>query len=363
MLSIIINVKNGERYLEPVLRRLSAFDDVVLVDNYSTDNTVNIANKFNNIRIYQHHFCGMGKLRNIATDYAKYDWVLIVDSDEILDTTLINSLLNMQFESGTVYALKRHNYYANKYINSSAWENDWVTRLYNRKETKYTDTDVHEAVITQGVIVKQINAGVIYHFPYVEVSGLISKMQAYSSWYAKQNYGKKKPRLLFVILRSIFTFVKCYFVKRGFMDGFEGLVISSYNAIGVLSKYMKLYELYYKCNLSLFINFTSEDQFLQAINLINRQKFLPSHVFISVLNEDYARAADLVYRNLYVPYSLVDGSNKDSVELCKNSLQSISNIDCIYLLLQIDKLNDSKYLEKIKNKIIRGYQLPEVIKK
>ena len=63
MISIVINVKNGAKYLERTLNALSRFEDVVLLDNYSSDNTIAIANSFNNVRVFEHEFCGMGKVR------------------------------------------------------------------------------------------------------------------------------------------------------------------------------------------------------------------------------------------------------------------------------------------------------------
>lgn len=351
MLSIIINVKNGERMLEQVLRLLTVFDDVVLVDNYSTDNTLDIARKFKNTRIYQHEFCGMGKLRNLATSYAKNDWVLVVDCDEVLDYQLVDTLRNMRFTNGCVYALKRHNHYANQWVDSSAWENDWVTRIYNRFETKYTDVDVHEAVVTNGFITKKISPGFIYHFPYTDISGLVSKMQMYSSWYAKQNYLRKKPILSLIPFRAFFMFIKCYILKRGFLDGFEGLAISSYNAIGVFSKYMKLYELYYKCELGLIINVTSLDKMLPLISLINSQQFLPSYVCILVPHH-LDSVHDLLDKNLCTPYLIKAVGQKSIKEISQEIFKVVPQIDYIYYLEQIDRLKKHKFLKHVKQQVI-----------
>ena len=243
MLSIAINVKNGEKYLDRCLNALRCFDDVVLMDNHSTDQTIAIAKKYPNVQIIEHDFLGFGKCRNILATYAKYDWLFFVDSDEIISNQLAKTLQSMKFCDGCVYSILRHNFYDNYLLNSSSWSNDWVNRIYNRKETKYAESDVHESVETNNLIIKKITSGAIDHFPYENISQLIDKMQFYSTLYAKQNLGKKKIRLYSIPFRAIITFIKCYFLKRGFKDGFVGFTISSFNAIGVFVKYIKLYEL------------------------------------------------------------------------------------------------------------------------
>lgn len=246
MLSIAINVKNGEKYLDKVLSALGQFDDIVLLDNYSTDNTIAIAKKYSNVRIFEHEFCGMGKVRNMVAGFAKYDWVFFVDSDEVVSQELVNTLLKTKFEDGYIYRILRYNFYDNFLVNTSSWGNDWILRLYNRNQTRFAENEVHDSFIQNGIKEKKLYGGVIYHFPYESVAQLIDKMQFYSTLYAKQNLAKKKVWLFTVPFRALFMFIKCYVLKRGFIDGYEGFLISSFNAIGVFVKYLKLYELSHK---------------------------------------------------------------------------------------------------------------------
>ena len=101
MLSIVINVKNGEKYLARTLNALTRFEEVILFDNYSTDKTIEIAKTYSNVKIIQEPFCGMGKVRNLAAKHTTYDWILAIDCDEIIHHKLhffpLSSCTHIQF--------------------------------------------------------------------------------------------------------------------------------------------------------------------------------------------------------------------------------------------------------------------------
>lgn len=310
--SVIINVKNAEHTLNRCLASLYRFSDIVVFDNYSTDTTIEIAATYPGVRIIQHEFCGMGNVRNLAATHAKYAWVFFIDSDEVLHSDLAAALFNLNPVSGSIYSILRRNFYANMWVNSSAWENDWVPRLYNRNETRYTEAQVHEAVICNNMQLQRIDAGFIYHFPYHNVGGLIDKMQLYSSWYAKEHYLNKRPYLWLIPFRSFFMFIKCYIFKRGFLDGFQGFVISSYNAIGVFSKYIKLYELHNRYFFALALTVDQPEDLPEIIQRINLQKLLPEYVYISTPHSKYSSATTMInnyLQQLCVPYTVMDNNN------------------------------------------------------
>ncbi|MCC2624822.1 MAG: glycosyltransferase family 2 protein [Burkholderiales bacterium] len=280
-ISIVINVKNGEHTIAKCLSALHRFTDVVVFDNYSTDKTVTIAKAYPNVNLIQHEFCGMGKVRNLAAGHAKYDWVFFVDCDEVVHPDLVDTLLSTNFCAGTIYLIKRKNYYANYLVDSSSWENDWIKRLFNRNDTRFAPNEVHDSFeVTDKIKYKKISPGFLYHFPYTKVSGLIDKMQFYSTLYAKQHFNKKHPSLWVIPFRAFFMFIKCYILKRGFLDGFAGFAISSYNAMGVFSKYIKLYELYNNYTLALAVKIDRVEELVNLAKNINYQNLLPEFVYV-----------------------------------------------------------------------------------
>jgi glycosyltransferase involved in cell wall biosynthesis len=241
-ISVSILTKNSERYLRRCLEALKYFEEVVILDNGSEDKTTVIASSFPNTKLVKSEFIGFGPLKNYAANLAKYDWILSVDSDEILTQELVEEISNLTLDKNTIYSIKRENHYDNKLVKGCGWYPDRVLRLYNKKTASYKDALVHESlVITDKIRVVQLDYP-IKHYAFNNASDLIEKMQLYSTLFAKENKGKIKSSIFKALLRSILTFVQSYFLKRGFLSGYEGLLISISNANGVFYKYIKLYE-------------------------------------------------------------------------------------------------------------------------
>ena len=369
MLSIGINVKNGAKHLELCLNALQRFDEVVLLDNYSTDNTLEIANKYPNVKIFQHEFLGMGSLRNMTASFSKNDWMFFVDCDEIVSQSLVNTLLNFNFVAGYVYSILRLNYYDNKQVSTSSWENDWVNRIYNRRETKYLDYAVHESVDTTGLVVQKIASGSIYHFPYGNASALLEKTQFYSTLYAKQNLARKKVNLFTLPFRTFLTFIKCYFLKSGFRDGYEGFVVSSFNAIGVFVKYIKLYELKYRKSIALAINPKTLDIKIveSLINKINAQVLLPKLVVVILENEINntfeTEIKVLLKNNLVVPSIIIRKHDEKEIYFLESDIitQCLERqkIDYLVYVENHSFLEKKNFLKRCRKQILNGKPIAE----
>lgn len=239
-ISVVIIVKNGEQSIKACLESLAPFGEVVVFDNGSTDATREIAGTFGNVRLVEGVFQGFGPTRNAAAEHASKPWVLALDCDELLGEELLEALKNLQLESDTVYEFARHNYYRTQRIRY-AWGDDVVCRLYNTEHTRYDEREVHESVIKTGMKTQRLH-GHILHYSFHSVSEFIDKTQYYSTLFAKQNRGKKSASPLKAFGRALFFFIKSYILKRGFLDGYPGLLICVSGANGVFYKYMKLYE-------------------------------------------------------------------------------------------------------------------------
>ena len=362
MLSIVVNVKNGERYLARCLSSLNRFNDVVLLDNFSTDNTLEIAKSYPNVRVFQSEFLGMGKVRNLAASYAKNDWVLFVDCDEVLETKLVDILLVYPFTRGNLYCIYRKNYYDGKLIESSSWGNDWIKRLYNRNDTQLVENEVHDSFVDRLPLVK-INGGSMFHFPYEKVSQLIDKMQFYSNLYAKQHYKKRKLPLWMIPFRAFFTFFKCYFLKRGFLAGYEGLIISVYNSVGVFSKYIKLYELERKSKFALAIKLDDMSQLSDLKQLLINQSQLSELVILLVnKNKINYNSKDIRLMEIgFISCCNVVHYTDDVEDALNQEIRIMPNISTIAYCTRVEDFKDAEFVAKIRFNVYSETQMSNVV--
>lgn len=240
-ISVTILTKNSQKYLEEVLSALQMFDEVVICDTGSSDKTLEIARTFANVVIHERPFMGFGPTHNTASSLAKNDWILSVDSDEIVTPELASEIQKQALLKGCVYSFPRHNEYRGKWIRWCGWHPDRQIRLYHRQDTRFTESLVHEAVDAQHL--KEIALrSPLRHYSYDTISDFLTKMHSYSSLFAEQYRGKKSSSLGKAIAHGFFAFFKSYILKRGFLGGGVGFEISIYNANTAFYKYLKLAE-------------------------------------------------------------------------------------------------------------------------
>jgi len=239
MISVTILSKNSALYLYRVLQGLSNFDEVILYDTGSTDETCNIAAEFENVRVIHGSFIGFGATHNNASSHTSHNWVLSIDSDEIVTPSLVSEIFALNLDSACVYSIARDNYYRGKHIKGCGWYPDRVVRLYDKTKTQFSDDLVHEKIIVDNVRTVVLE-NPIFHYPYNSIDDFLRKMQSYTTLFADQYYNKKKATFCTAICHSLAAFIKSYFLKRGFLLGTEGIEISIYNAICAYYKYLKL---------------------------------------------------------------------------------------------------------------------------
>lgn len=240
--TITILAKDSQKHLEKVLAALSSFDEVIVADTGSTDATLEIAAKFANVTIHHLKFSGFGPTHNAVSALAKHDWILSVDSDEELSKELVDEIFTLELECGSVYSFPRKNFYRGVFIKSCGWHPDRVFRLYHRRKTGFSNDQVHEGIITQGLNKIDLK-GCAYHTPYEDVSDFLRKMQLYTSLFAKQYKGKRKGSLFKALLHGKMAFFKAYILKKGIFQGGVGFEISFYNGVTAFYKYLKLRDL------------------------------------------------------------------------------------------------------------------------
>lgn len=234
-----ILTKNSAKTLARTLNSLRSFAQVLVYDTGSTDKTLEIARQFSNVTVVEGPFKGFGPTHNEASSLAKFDWILSIDSDEWLSPELEKEIMALKLDPHCVYSLRRKNFFQGTWIWSCGWAPDWQKKLYSKALTQFNSAMVHEAIETRGM--QQIRLrGFLHHEPYRSIDDFLSKMQQYSSLFAHQSNKKVTPFV--AVGHSLFAFFKSYFLKRGFLQGYKGWLISLYNSHCALYKYLKLYE-------------------------------------------------------------------------------------------------------------------------
>lgn len=242
-ISVTILAKNAQKTLFECLKSVEKFDEVILLDNQSSDETIEIAKQFGNVKIYQSEFIGFGPLKNLAISYAKNDWILSLDSDEILENELIEEIAALQLEEGKYYSFVRKNFYRGQWVKGCGWYPDWVKRIFNKREITFKDDLVHEGLDTQKAQEVKLK-GCIRHYTMECIDDILSKMNRYTTLSAQELKQRgKKGSVGGAIARFILVFIKDYFFRMGWRYGYRGFVISWCNASGAMFKYLKLYEL------------------------------------------------------------------------------------------------------------------------
>ena len=153
----------------------------------------------------------------------------------------IAEVMRLDLSKSNVYGVLFRNYFNGKWIRFCGWYPEHKLRMYNRRVTRFTDDFVHETIETKGLKVVYLKCPVS-HFSYRKIGHFLSKMETYSELFGNQNRGKRSSSLWKAIGKSWAAFFRCYIVKRGFLDGKEGYMISRYQADVAYYKYLKLHE-------------------------------------------------------------------------------------------------------------------------
>ncbi|MGX3098854.1 glycosyltransferase family 2 protein [Helicobacter sp. 23-1046] len=246
-ISVCIIVKNAQATLKECLESLREFDEIILLDNGSTDATLQIAQDFNanygKLHIKQSEFIGFGALKNLCVSYAKNEWILSLDSDEVLESSALSAIKAQNLQPQNIYAISRKNLYKGEWIKACGWSPDFVWRIFNKNFTRFNENIVHESVIIPPNAQKIRLQGHIKHYACGGIAQLLDKLQRYTTLYAEQNaHSSKKATMSKAITHFAWSFVKNYFFKKGVFYGYKGFVLSLCNALGSFFKYAKLYE-------------------------------------------------------------------------------------------------------------------------
>ena len=238
-ITIVILTKNNENTLERTLKSASSFQEIILIDSGSIDGTLEIARNFPNVRIFKKTFTNFGNMRNFGASKAQNDWIFALDSDEVITKELLEELSGLSLDQSSYFRVPSRNFVKQKEIRYCGWYPDYKNRLYNKATTSFKELAVHEDLNLDGLIQKTM-ANPLLHYSYSTLDQMLSKMNTYSTLFAKEYSSTKSGGILKAYFRSLWTFIKIYFFKCGFLDGMEGYLIALTQSHTTFYKYLKL---------------------------------------------------------------------------------------------------------------------------
>ncbi len=240
--SLIVITLNEEDSLEACLGSVGEVGEIIVVDSFSSDRTVEVAERFG-ARVYQREFVSNALQKNWAIQKAEKEWILILDADELLSPELRKEIgREIVSPQADGYWLKRRNEFMGRKIRFCGWNKDKVIRLFRAEKGKYNNRSVHEKLMLDGKISKFKNY--LYHKSYRDVSDYLERMKRYSGWGANELYDNRKSWFPGIITRPAWRFFRMYFLQLGFLEGKEGFILCSTAAASVFFKYVYLAELY-----------------------------------------------------------------------------------------------------------------------
>ena len=239
-LSVIIITKNEAARLGDCLASVQFADEIIVLDGYSTDATAEIA-RAHGAQVHQvADWPGFGPQKNRALALATKPWVLSIDADERvtleLQAEIVRTLSQPSYDG---YQIARLSEFCGKKIRHSGWWPDYVLRLFRRELGAFDNVQVHEQVLVRGRVGKLKSW--FLHFPFDDLAALITKTNRYSSDAAQMMALKGRRVGSFgLITHSVWTFIRIYLLRRGFLDGRHGFVLAATAASGSFLRYAKL---------------------------------------------------------------------------------------------------------------------------
>ncbi|MCS3530701.1 glycosyltransferase family 2 protein [Chryseobacterium sp. JUb7] len=233
---------NEEKNIREVLECFDFCDEIVIVDSFSTDKTLEIAQTFPNVKIFQNKFEDFTKQRNLALDNASYDWVLFLDGDERTTPELRQEIIEElnKTDKKDAYYFYRKFFFAKKPIHYSGTQTDKNFRLFRRSKARYiAEKKVHETLHVNGTIGELKNK--LLHFSVNDYESYKKKMIHYGVLKGQELAARgKKFSVVTQYSKTTFKFFKAYILRLGILDGKEGYQLSYLQSLSVFETYESL---------------------------------------------------------------------------------------------------------------------------
>ncbi|MDP2302163.1 MAG: glycosyltransferase family 2 protein [Ignavibacteria bacterium] len=244
-ISSLIIAKNEEANIKRCIEsQLNCIDEIfILLDDSTSDSSEEIIKTYPQVRYEKIKWLGYSETKSYGLTKLSHNWVLWLDADEELTPELQKDILD--FKNSTpefsAYSMPRRAFFLGKWIKHCGWYPGRVVRLFDKEKSVFSTNDVHERLNVNGAV-GELKTD-INHYTDPSIEHYYDKFNRYTSLAAKDAFKKKsKVSLADLLLRPIFIFVKMYIIRKGFLDGRHGFILSVFSANYVFTKYAKIWE-------------------------------------------------------------------------------------------------------------------------
>jgi glycosyltransferase involved in cell wall biosynthesis len=233
---------NEQDKIEDCLLSVVWAEEKLVVDSHSADATRDIAGGLG-ARVIERDWPGHVAQKNFALESASYEWVLSIDADERISEKLCGEIRSvMKNPAADGYRMPRKVFYINRWINHCGWYPAPKIRLVRKNRARWGGVDPHDTLLVDGKV--ENLKGDIYHLSFDSIHDHFRTINSFTRVGAEEAFKRgKRANAADITVRPLFTFVKMYFLKLGFLDGMAGFIACALSAFHTFSKYDRLYGL------------------------------------------------------------------------------------------------------------------------
>ena len=239
----IIICKNEEDNIEDAIKSILWCDEVIVVDAFSTDKTVDIIKK-HSVKLFQNEWKGFADQRRFVLSKVNTEWAFSIDADERCTGELeseIRQIISQKDLKENGFLIPRKSFFLNKWIKHGGWYPNYQLRVFRKSSADVSDRQVHESYTVKGLTGKLKND--LLHYTVTSLSEFVTRINKYSDLSAAEKMDKKKIGFFDILILPRIAFFKQFIIKGNFLDGTEGLMVSKFHMITKLLNYMKIREL------------------------------------------------------------------------------------------------------------------------
>ena len=247
-ISSFLVCKNEETHIGACLDSLDFCDEIVVVDSFSTDKTIEICKNYD-VKLIQREWPGYRVQKEFAFNQTKHEWVLFMDADEVVSPELkseileiISNPLDPRLKKYSAFQVTRIMFFLGKWWRKGGWYPEKRVRFFRRDKVEWIGKDPHENVKINGKVGDF--QGEIFHYSYDDIPDQVKKLSSHAFTRAKCDFESgRRANLWDLLIRPPARFVKFYIVKKGFLEGMSGLLVAVFECFYTYMKYARLWEL------------------------------------------------------------------------------------------------------------------------